>query len=53
MAVKECDRPKNEMQSLREAAAFFCQAVAEFAGEIVYLERVGYWLTRKPRLPAG
>ena len=33
--------------------AYVGNAVAEFAGEIVYLDRVGYWLKRKPWPAAG
>jgi hypothetical protein len=33
--------------------AYVGNAVSEFAGEIVYLDRVGYWLAKKPWPPAG
>jgi hypothetical protein len=33
--------------------AYVGKAVAEFADDIVYLDRAGYWLARKPWLAAG
>lgn len=33
--------------------AYVGKAVAEFADEILYLDRVGYWLKRKPWTAAG
>lgn len=33
--------------------AYVGNAVAEFAGEIVYLDRIGYWLAKKPWPSAG
>jgi hypothetical protein len=33
--------------------AYVGNAVAEFSGQIVYLDRVGYWLAKKPWPPAG
>lgn len=33
--------------------AYVGNAVAEFVDEIVYLDRVGYWLAKKPWPPVG
>jgi hypothetical protein len=33
--------------------AYVGNAIAEFGSEIVYLDRIGYWLARRPWLPTG